>query len=514
MSKRIINATGPQTSFNYGVNGARLYFNYYVEYEEPSGAGTINPSTLKTTLVYQKPGPLNTIQYVESARLRADGTWLPLKENEARVINPPSPGNPNGSIGNVVNPNSSNYILGASTINELTAKGPNTLNYASRQNAASVVNKSTSLTLNQVNQAYYISQSTAPGGAQINPVLPLSPALPPAPPLSPDPSADPPPKNLDIGEDFTLTAEQKQAQGFSENSPSILVYPRDHGNSGFDFLQVRALEYVPGIGNLKEIPTNGITPVQQRIPKTNQIGPTVCLPMTPGISESNSIGWGSDELNPVQAGLGNVAIGMIDRLGSDPKAVFDIGTFSGLIGQLGNIADAPGIKQYVAAYFGGQAVQANLVGRSGIVINPNMELLFQGPKLRSFRYSFKFTPRDSLEAKEIRRIIRFFKKTSAPKRPSGSLFLGVPSIYELKYIYNSGTDGTKEHPFLNKLKLCALTSFNINYTPDGSYMTYNPTKDGGGGSMTSYTVDMQFDELEPIYNEDISQDLESETMDY
>jgi len=34
------------------------------------------------------------------------------------------------------------------------------------------------------------------------------------------------------------------------------------------------------------------------------------------------------------------------------------------------------------------------------------------------------------------------------------------------------------------------------------------------GSMTSYTVDMQFDELEPIYNEDISQDLESETMDY
>jgi hypothetical protein len=230
--------------------------------------------------------------------------------------------------------------------------------------------------------------------------------------------------------------------------------------------------------------------------------------MTPGISESNSIGWGSDELNPVQAGLGNVARGMIDKLGTDPTAIFDIGTYSGLIGQLGNLTNAPGVKQYVAAYFSGQAVQANLLGRSGIVINPNMELLFQGPKLRSFRYNFRFTPRDSKEAKEIRMIIKFFKKTSAPKRPAGSLFLGVPFIYQLKYIYNSKTNGTKEHPFLNKLKLCALTSFNINYTPDGSYMTYQD------GSMTSYTVDMQFDELEPIYNEDISQDLESETMDY
>ena len=507
MSAKIINATGSQTSFNYGVSGARLYFNYYVTYEELAGAGTINPSTLSTTLVYQKPGPLNTVQYVQSAIIQPDGTWKYLKENEARVINPPSPGNPNGSIGAVVNPNSTNYVLGAGARQSLAAQGPNTLNYAARQNAAAVVAKTTSLTLDQVNQAYFISQSTAPGGAQIDPVLPLNPAPQPKKdpplPLDPGPGGDP-----DLGEDFILTAEQKQAQGFSENSPSILVYPRDHGSSGFDFLKIRALEYVAGIGDIKNIPTNGITPVQERTPRTNQIGPTVCLPMAPGISESNSIGWGSDELNPVQAGLGNVALGMIDRLGSDPTAIFDISTYSGLINQLGNLANAPGVNQYVAAYFGGQAVQANLVGRAGIVINPNMELLFQGPKLRSFRYSFKFTPRDSLEAKEIRRIIRFFKKTSAPKRPSGSLFLGVPSIYELKYIYNSGTDGTKEHPFLNKLKLCALTSFNINYAPDGSYMTYQD------GSMTSYTIDMQFDELEPIYNEDISQSLESETMDY
>ena len=91
----------------------------------------------------------------------------------------------------------------------------------------------------------------------------------------------------------------------------------------------------------------------------------------------------------------------------------------------------------------------------------------------------------------------------AVRQSPGSLFLGVPSVYDIKYIYKSGDD----HPFLNKIKPCALTGFNVNYTPDGSYMTYQD------GSMTSYAVDMQFDELEPIYNEDID-DVDSATMGY
>ena len=93
----------------------------------------------------------------------------------------------------------------------------------------------------------------------------------------------------------------------------------------------------------------------------------------------------------------------------------------------------------------------------------------------------------------------------AVRQSPGSLFLGVPSIYELSYIFNS--DETGYHPFLNKIKPCALTGFNVNYTPDGSYMTYQD------GSMTSYAVDMQFDEIEPIYNEDID-DVDFATMGY
>ena len=46
-----------------------------------------------------------------------------------------------------------------------------------------------------------------------------------------------------------------------------------------------------------------------------------------------------------------------------------------------------------------------------------------------------------------------------------------------------------------------MTNFAVNYTPDGSYMTY-----GDDGSLTSYAVTMAFGELEPIYADEIKFD--------
>jgi hypothetical protein len=87
----------------------------------------------------------------------------------------------------------------------------------------------------------------------------------------------------------------------------------------------------------------------------------------------------------------------------------------------------------------------------------------------------------------------------AVQKNSTGLFLKTPSVFKLQYIYGKTGD---QHPFLNKIKTCALTSFNVDYTPDGNYMTYNDD-----GSMTSYNVSMTFSELEPIYREDYDEDL-------
>ena len=59
------------------------------------------------------------------------------------------------------------------------------------------------------------------------------------------------------------------------------------------------------------------------------------------------------------------------------------------------------------------------------------------------------------------------------------------------------TGSQKEHPYMNKIKPCALTGLNVNYTPEGSYMTYED-----GGSMTGYDLTLNFQEIEPIYKDD------------
>ena len=329
------------------------------------------------------------------------------------------------------------------------------------------------------------------------------------PPLAPDPGATQGQTSTTfqpkLDNSSSLTAYTNDQKGDSKEYP-FLAYPRDHGESPYDYIQIIPIEYVNGFGVGAINKNLTIDRVRTRFKsdeRYKQTGTKIYLPMTPGISESNSVGWGSEELDPIKATFGQTAYNTINTAGKGNLmgAMNTLG--SGLMNAGNTLLGDPNLKTFISAYFAGQAVSANLLGRSGIVINPNLELLFQGPKLRSFRYNFKFTPRDDGEAKIIRTIIKVFKKTMAVRQSPGSLFLGVPSVYDIKYIYKSGDD----HPFLNKIKPCALTGFNVNYTPDGSYMTYQD------GSMTSYAVDMQFDELEPIYNEDID-DVDSATMGY
>jgi len=315
---------------------------------------------------------------------------------------------------------------------------------------------------------------------------------------------------------FNLEISQETKKVEITTTPSILRYPLnyDSKNNNYDYLKIQVAKYVPGLsGGLQEgtIPT--IQSVKTRI---TEKGTSVILPMYPGISESNSVDWGSDQLNPIQATFGAAAFNTIQGFATNPKG------FAGALQNAGDqmsaavrslITNNPDLQTFISAYFAGQAVGANILGRTtGMVVNPNLELLFKGPQLRSFKYSYRFTPRDNKEAKEIRRIIKFFKREMAVQKNANNVFLKTPNVFFLDYIFKGNE--TNIHPFLNKIKPCALTSFNVNYTPDGTYMTYH---DGGGiadGSMTSYSVDMQFDELEPIYRDDHSDSLDDPTMGY
>ena len=51
---------------------------------------------------------------------------------------------------------------------------------------------------------------------------------------------------------------------------------------------------------------------------------------------------------------------------------------------------------------------------------------------------------------------------------------------------------------MNKFKPCALKSFEVNFTPDNAYMTYDD------GSPIAYSLNFGFQEIEPIYDADYS----------
>lgn len=217
-------------------------------------------------------------------------------------------------------------------------------------------------------------------------------------------------------------------------------------------------------------------------------GNSVQLPLQTGISDANTVGWNEETFNPAQIAGSQLAIGGIQ---DGP---------GGFIGQIASVAEKmtnakTDIERAIIAYFTEQAVGVQILPKiGGSIINPNTELLFQGPQLRSFNFSFRFTPRDKKESLEVKKIIRFFKSNMAARTTEGGIFLKSPKVFGIQFRH--GGTNNKEHSGIGKIKDCALQACNVDYTPDGSYMSF---VDGG---MVSYTMNLQFMELEPIYAKD------------
>lgn len=270
----------------------------------------------------------------------------------------------------------------------------------------------------------------------------------------------------------------------------------------YDYIKIKITDYVPSLG--QDGSSFGGTDSTSRYYKEDQnYYETIILPMQPNISALNSVNWGDDSLNPLQALAGGALTSYFSGIGNGGNIMDRLKQLAmdGLQGAKDLIGEGVDNKQFIASFLAGQLVSApNLQRRaSGTVINPNMEMIFNGPRLRSFNFTFNMAPRFKQEAQQIRKIIKTLKKYSSPDRTAGRAFLKAPKIFLLQYIYNGNgeLDLGIDHPYLNKIKPCALTNVDVNYTPDNTYMSYRD-----GGSMTAYRITLSFSEIEPIYQSD------------
>ena len=301
---------------------------------------------------------------------------------------------------------------------------------------------------------------------------------------------------VEAGKNWESTPTNSDANGKSNRRSANLRYPLNESHAvKYDYMQVTAYKHEANTFASSSLGT-GFADADERI--GTSIG-KVFLPMQPeGLADGNAVNWDNGTANAMevagfkaaQAGITAATKKAGNVIENVAKATMETG-----IGEAESLMKNSGITNNdVASFFASRAVGNNslFTRATGKVLNPNLELLFNGPSLRSFAYNFRFTPREEREAREVRRIIKFFKKNMAPQRVKSKLFLKTPNVFKLKYIFKGG----RQHPFLNKIKMCALQSFNVAYAPDGSYMTYDD------GSMTAYNVSMTFGELNPIYEND------------
>ena len=264
-------------------------------------------------------------------------------------------------------------------------------------------------------------------------------------------------------------------------------YPAGQIDGEYDHVLFTIVEYVPqGLGGISGLVSGKGGRPTDRIKRSSPVG-SVILPMPKNIADSNTVSFAGDKMNALQAAGTSVIGGIL----SDAPVKATEAAVANISGALGD--NASQLKDTVRAkvtqdIIGGGNV---LTRTTGAVLNSNLELLFSGPELRTFQFQYTMTPRDKKEAASCKQIIRMFKKAMAPKLKEGALFLYTPNMFFVDFIHKGGV-----HPFLNRIKPCALTTFGVTYTPDNAYMTYED------GSPVAYNLSFSFQEIEPIYDTD------------
>ncbi len=325
------------------------------------------------------------------------------------------------------------------------------------------------------------------------------------------------------------TTKQKKTgpSGGRVKKGGVLRYPYQALTANTDYLQIDIVEYKSvkqSSGSLISNPSSG----NRRLTSAAAVGSTrprglsksalvnagsILLPIPNSVQDGNSVDVGSSKMNSLQA---TAAAGIRDVMdapaGGDPDKTYMDNMAAAVTGFTDELQAGIGggdkagdllkkrLTTQALGLFGGNITVEQLMAReNGEVFNPNMELLFNGPTLRGFKFSWKMMPRNQKEAEQCKLIILAFKQNMAPKTKAspgqgGSWFLKTPNVFELRY-----RTGNKDHPFLHKFKQCFLTDMAVNYTGEASHMTY------ADGTPVSMQMDLSFKELEPIYDVDYDQ---------
>lgn len=259
-----------------------------------------------------------------------------------------------------------------------------------------------------------------------------------------------------------------------------------------EFVQSRGSE--ENINALKLNPTNDF--VYLYTPVSLQFNDGV------DISNANLNVGGAATLGSLSQG-GDVLSSLVSGVGSAAGNIFDLIFKGGTLDAAGAVTASrlvdliPGLS--VAANATRVALQ--------VTANPNVRAVFQGVKLRSFNFQFKFIPVSQNEAIEVEKIIRFFRREMYPEHinltansniPYGYKF---PNLFKIAVQYDTSTNDINNFRSLPNMSigLSYLSNVTHNYNPGAS--VYHPD-----GRPSEIDLTLVFTEYRTLSKKDIDND--------
>ena len=307
-------------------------------------------------------------------------------------------------------------------------------------------------------------------------------------------------------------------------SSDIMAYPLDIDTKQ-DHFKITKYKYVrPNINQSKSARVKKINGKDTNVAGDSVIGSkldgSIILPM-PKATDANAAQWGGSDLTVTDLFSLQTAKG-IDQLVPQlvPGGALFGRTLSGL--KQSELREQNQARKQRAnqseslagnIISGGQAISAQSISKltgllganfdtdtflartGGRVLNPNAEMLFQGPVIRDFSFEFQMIARSRKEGEEIRKIIRFLKLGMAPKFQNVA-FLANPDVFQLEYKNGPGkNDILKTVNRFNPGGL-ALTALKTDYAPNGYWAAYTDSQ------PVALKLALSFTELRPIYEGD------------
>ena len=318
-------------------------------------------------------------------------------------------------------------------------------------------------------------------------------------------------------------SDEKGYRGEGTKATQLYAYPFDIDLEQ-DHLKITRHEYLRSSINASKPPTEEYFDEQtgkkshdgDAIAKTVRGGSvlgilkgSVILPM-PKVTDVNAADWGKSELNAQGMAAAGIAAKFTGQPGETPdERERRLAAFEAFKSERGAEKDGSvpkktmgAIKNQIVAKTAGLLLGTDLnadtvlARQGGTVLNPNAEMLFQGPALRDFTFKYRMIARNPDEGQMIRNIIRFLKLGMAPKFRS-STYLKSPDVFSLEY-RRGKLDSEGILDTVNRFSPggLALTSINTDYAPNSYWSAYQDSQ------PVEITMDLNFVELRPIYYND------------